>query len=357
MIVNRCLPWTCILAVGLAWAGGTWPVAADGRWNTVEIEGRDYLRVSDLARKFGMTRGEGREDPAEIAFRSEAYSLIVKAGSRQALIDGVRHWLSFPVLREEEGEGAVYLSLLDVNATVIPALEPRFVDSLSRVDTIVFDPGHGGADPGGRGYLGCERDYTLDVVKRTRRILEGRGVKVVQNRLSDFFIPLSQRPSMTKNYENPIFVSVHFNASPNRKARGFEIFALPPTGAPSQGSLSDPERDAEEYPNSAHEPASFVLANTMYQTLLGKMSGFDRGVKRARFSVLRHATVPAVLVEGGFLTNWGDARRIHDPAWRERLAAALADGIVAYVELANEKTVPKRAIDLNRKPTREFVEE
>ncbi len=87
------------------------------------------------------------------------------------------------------------------------------------------------------------------------------------------------------------------------------------------------------------------------------MPGFDRGVKRARFSVLRHATVPAVLVEGGFLTHRQEAGRIHDPDWREKLAAALAKGIVAYMELANEGKTPQRAIDLKRTPTVEFVKE
>ncbi len=211
-----------------------------------------------------MTRSATRVDPAKIGFAGEDYSLIVRIGSRQALIDGVRHWLSFPVLREGEGDSAVYISLLDLYSTVIPALEPKFVEGLRRVDTVVFDPGHGGDDPGGRGSLGCERNYTLDVVKRTRRLLEDRRVKVVQNRLGDFSIPLFRRPSMTKNYKNPIFVSIHFNASRNRQAHGFEIFALPPTGAPSQVARPNPETDAKVHPNSPHEPASFVLANTLY---------------------------------------------------------------------------------------------
>ncbi len=330
--------------------------AAPKPWKTTVIEKRPYVAMSDVAKAYALKPMSPRKDPKEIGFVGEKHAIIVKVGSRQSLIDGVRHWLSFPVLVKEEGKQA-YLSLVDLQTTVIPTLEPLAVSGIGKVKTIVFDPGHGGDDPGGIGLLGNERDYTLDLVKRTRKLLEAKGHKVVQNRLTDFRIPLQKRPTMTKNYEAPIFISIHFNAAHNPKANGFETFVLPPLGAPPQGAEPDEKADAEKHPNTPHEAASFVLANTIHQTLLGRKGEFDRGVKRARFSVLRHAEVPAVLVEGGFLTNKEEAKRIHDPAWRQRFAVALADGIAAYVKLANERTAPSRAIDLKRAPLDEFVPE
>lgn len=338
-----------VCLIGLANATGAPKV-----WKTTEINERPYVAVSEVARAYTLLP-EPRKDEKEKGFKGTNHTLVFKIESRQSLIDGVRHWLSFPVLTKNEGSEA-YLSLVDLQSTVIPVLEPGSV-KIGPVKTVVFDPGHGGDDPGGIGILGVERDYTLDLVKRTRKLLEAKGIKVVQNRLTDFFIPLHKRPSMTKNYQSPIFVSIHFNAAYNNKANGLEIFSLPPLGAPPHGAEPDKKPDEEEHPNTPHEAASFVLANTIHQTILGKMTTFDRGVKRARYSVLRHAEVPAVLVEGGFLTEKEEAKRIHDPAWRQKLASALADGIEVYIKLANEKKLPSRAIDLARKPTEELVPE
>lgn len=337
-------------------ATGTGCLAATGAWETTEIDGRKYVAAADLAEAYGMTPMPDREEPREIGFQGEEHSLIVKIDSRQAILDGARHWLSFDAKRGDDGE--VRVSLTDVQSTVVPAFEPGSVKEIRSVKTVVFDPGHGGHDRGARSAFGTEKDYALDIVGRARRILEGRDIKVVQTRLSDFFVGLSQRPSMTKNYEDPVFVSIHLNAASwNPLAGGLEIYALPPSGAPSTGKPGDSRRDSRAQPGDPHTPASFLMANTIYHTLLGKMDGFDRGVKRARFSVLRHAKVPSVLIEGGFLTNPEEAKRINSPAWRDQFAEAIADGIEAYMKLANEGAAPPSAGDLGREPTDEFVPE
>jgi hypothetical protein len=98
---------------------------------------------------------------------------------------------------------------MDINATLVPAMSPLTVKPIGEVKTVVFDPGHGGHDHGGRSAYGYEKDYNLDIVKRARRILEAKKVKVVQTRLSDAFVDLSERPEMIEDYDKPIFVSVH----------------------------------------------------------------------------------------------------------------------------------------------------
>jgi len=181
-------------------------------------------------------------------------------------------------------------------------------------------------------------------------------VKVVQSRLSDFFISLSERPTMTDNYKDPIFVSVHFNSAEWKpSANGIEVYALPPPKLPITGKAPDPILDRRKCEGNAIEPASFVLANILHHTLLGKTGGFDRGVKRARYSVLRHSNVPSILIECAFLTNEQEAKNIHSSAWREKFAQAIADGILAYMELANQKQLPPRAWNYSRKSTDEFV--
>jgi N-acetylmuramoyl-L-alanine amidase len=228
--------------------------AAPPNWKTTKIEEREFVALNEVAAALGMKRSEKRADPLEIGFESDAHSLIVKLGSRQAIIDGVRHWFSFPIPKEEGKKGRLYISLIDLKSTVIPALTLK-IEGLGPVKTVVFDPGHGGHDPGAIGAFGKEKDYALDIVKRTRRILEGRGIKVVQSRLSDFYVKLSDRPAMTKNYDDPIFVSIHLNGSTNRNASGFEIFAFTPSGAPATGRAPSPKGDAEIESATPNEPS------------------------------------------------------------------------------------------------------
>ncbi len=151
------------------------------------------------------------------------------------------------------------------------------------------------------------------MVGRVRRKLRAAGLRVVQSRDSDVFIPLEARPALARKYRNAIFVSIHFNAARRESAAGLEIFAIAPQGAPPTGQRQPEARDCQHENGHALEPVNLVLATTLYQTVLGKLSSFDRGVKRSRFAVLREATVPAVLIEGGFLTEPTEAARSPPP--------------------------------------------
>ena len=345
---------TCLFGIAIGLAFTAVPLQSAPR--TTTIDGRGYMAVEDIAAAYGMKAMSKRKDSKEVGFAGNGHALMVKIDSRQGIIDGIRHWFSYPA--RKDARGTAYLSFLDVESTIKPTYDPRAAGKVPPVKTVVFDPGHGGHDHGSRSTYGREKDYALDVVGRARKVLESRGVKVVQTRLGDTFVNLSERPVMTKNYKDPIFVSIHFNSASWRPAAsGFEIFALPPRGAPSTGGKPQPLKDSATSNGTPHEPASFVMANAIYNTLIGKMPLFDRGVKRSRFSVLRNARVPAVLIEGGFLTNPEEARNIHSPEWRQKYATAVADGIMAYMAYANKGTMPPRSVGLERTPTNEFVPE
>lgn len=322
-------------------------------WQTVSVEGREYVTLASLAAELGL--GTPVSSANEFSLTGTGGSLVVKTGSRQALINGVRHWLSYPT-QAQEASGLV--SKVDVEKTIKPALQPLSVKGLPPVTTVVLDPGHGGYDRGARSTLGVEKDFALDVVNRVRKRLEKAGVKVVQSRLGDTFIALEARPAMTRKYPNPIFVSIHFNSGDsNPAANGLEIFAIAPLGAPPTGQREPQARDRRREPGHALEPANFVLANTIYHSLLGKMSSFDRGVKRARFVVLKEATAPAVLIEGGFLTNAAEAARIASPVWRDAYADAIVAGILEYKKLAEQGVAPKRVTEFGKPGTSGFVPE
>ncbi len=322
-------------------------------WDVVALKGQEYITLESLAATLAL--GTPAKTGADISLAGEGRTLLVRLNSRQAIINGVRHWLSYPV--QPRGDSAL-VSRVDVEKTIQPALQPLSVKGLRPVSTVVLDPGHGGHDRGAKSSFGFEKDFTLDVVNRVRKRLEKAGLKVVQSRLSDTFIPLESRPAMTKKYPNPIFVSIHFNSADwNLAANGLEIFAISPLGAPPTGQGQPQARDRMREPGHALEPVNFLLANTIYHSLLGKMPSFDRGVKRARFVVLKEASVPAVLIEGGFLTNSSEAAKIASPAWRDAYADAIVAGILEYKKLAEQGAAPRRITDYGRAPTTQLVPE
>lgn len=347
----RCrMLWLPLVIAGFSCLNGS---AGGAEWKTTLINEMGYVALEEFAGAFAMKPAKRRKGSGEIGFAGESHQLVVKTGTREVIVDGVRHWLSFPA--EKKG-GQAFISLMDINATLVPAMSPQTVKAIGKVNTVVFDPGHGGHDLGGKSAYGYEKDYTLDMVNRARRILEAKRVKVVQSRLSDAFVNLSERPKMIENYDHPIFVSVHFNSAEWKpSANGIEVYAMPPLGFPISGKAPDPILDRQKCAGNASEPASFVLANTMHHTLLGKTGGFDRGVKRARYAVLRHSDVPSILIECAFLTNSQEAGNVHNPQWREMFAQAMADGILAYMGLANKEVLPARAGDFGRKSTDEFI--
>jgi N-acetylmuramoyl-L-alanine amidase len=315
-----------------------WPGLA---WDVARFDGRDYVRTSEVAKFYGILptapAGEG-----ELIFYSERRSLAFRANTREVVINGLKHWLSFPVLFRN---GAHWVSRLDLSRTIEPALRPRLAARPGRVRVVVLDAGHGGRDKGAIGPYQYEKNFTLDIARRVRDALEGHGLKVVLTRNSDVFTDLPVRARTANSHKNAIFVSLHFNAAANRAAQGFEIFAMTPRGAPSTQYEELSARDMIEERGNAHEVGSFLLASAIYHAMHGRVKMMDRGLKRARFAVLRLADMPGVLVEGGFLSNPVDARRIASPEWRTTYARAIAEGILAYVRLANKRIAPPLAAD------------
>jgi N-acetylmuramoyl-L-alanine amidase len=305
-------------------------------------EDPDYVTLASVLASYGLSTPaySGNE---ELSATGGSSSLTVRADSRQALINGVRHWLSYPV---RQAEGGLAISRVDVTRTLAPALRPEAVSGLRPVTTVVLDAGHGGHDRGALSPFGDEKDFALDVVGRVRRKLRAAGLRVVQSRDSDVFIPLEARPALARKYRNAIFVSIHFNAAGRQSAAGLEIFAIPPQGAPPTGQRQPEAHDCQQENGHALEPVNLVLATTLYQTVLGKLSSFDRGVKRARFAVLREATVPAVLIEGGFLTEPTEAAQIASANWRQQYANAIAvtSGTFLYVRRADACRLPSGEI-------------
>jgi N-acetylmuramoyl-L-alanine amidase len=194
--------------------------------------------------------------------------------------------------------------------------------------TVVLDPGHGGVQSGTRSVLdgSVEKIYTLDWALRLKSLLEQNGWKVLLTRTNDSELSLSNRVTFANNANADLFLSLHFNAAGGGTHQaGLETYCLTPTGMPStltRGYVDDP---AEVLPNNAFDDENVRLAAALHRSILGVNGGLDRGLRRARFmTVLRGTECPAVLIEGGFLSNPDEAARIADPMFLQKLAEVVA---------------------------------
>lgn len=170
--------------------------------------------------------------------------------------------------------------------------------------TVVIDPGHGGHDKGGQWGLVYEKHLALDTSVRLESELKKRGIRTVMTRRSDYFISLPERVRIASRYSDAIFVSIHYNYTWKQHVSGIETFY--------------------------HSPQSAKLAYEVHNGMLRKVRCVNRGVKFARYYVIRNASCPSILVEGGFVSNAGERERMKAAWYRQALAEGIADGIVRY---------------------------
>jgi N-acetylmuramoyl-L-alanine amidase len=216
-------------------------------------------------------------------------------------------------------------SVLD-DPTLDPVLYPHKSDA--RVQTICLDPGHGGKDSGKAQGHNYEKKYTLLLARETEDLLKEQGFKVVMTRTSDEMIELPDRPQIAASKGADLFVSMHYNAA-DSGVHGVEVFCMAPPGINATDDGGGKSYHPTE-PGNAHDDRNVLLAYNVQKSITHSLPLEDLGLKRSHFEVLRLARMPAILVEGGFLSNPADARNIYDSAFRKRMAKAIVDGIVAY---------------------------
>jgi N-acetylmuramoyl-L-alanine amidase len=164
---------------------------------------------------------------------------------------------------------------------------------------------------------------------RLRGLLATNGWKVILTRSNDADVSLADRVAIAERVDADLFLSLHFNsATPNRDLAGLETYCLTPTGLPSNLVRTYDDDLRQVYPNNAFDEQNFQLAFHLHKSLLQSLEITDRGLRRARFmGVLRGQNRPAVLIEGGYLSNTKEARKIDMPEYRQKLAEALARGL------------------------------
>jgi N-acetylmuramoyl-L-alanine amidase len=320
--------------------------------HAASINGQNYVPLAEWARGngfYGFTLNRGDE----IVLTNRAVRLVFDVDSHDAKINGVKVLLSFPVAN---AKGVPMIAQFDVDKTIRTLLFPsRYLDP-KKITTICLDPGHGGKDPGnhvGFGFFGhSEKTYTLLLALELRDQLKKLGFNIILTRTKDNYVELPARPALANKAGADLFISLHFNATQigQDTVEGPETYCITPVGVPSSNAQGESGDDGATMANR-YESKSLVFAYQMEKSLVRNLDVEDRGVRRARFAVLRDAAMPAILIEGGYMTNPTEGKKIYDAAYRKQMATAIVRGILAYQKLATPVVAPSATSSLYKVPS------
>ncbi len=262
--------------------------------------------------------------------------------------------LDIPAPRRDGGRVVFAEEAVTAVTSAVARMRSEAPEEGLRIGAIVIDPGHGGRQPGavgsrvvnGRELPLLEKDVVLRIALAVGERLQAAmpGKNVVFTRTDDTFVDLEPRAEMAnalqeESGEAVLYISIHANASVRTKARGFEVWYLPPTYRRTLVQPEDTGTDPtlSKIVNSMLEEEisveSVVLARDILQGLDGKIGSRSQndGLKEEAWSVVRNSRMPAVLVEVGFITNPGEAALLSDPAYLQDIAEGLYNGIVAFI--------------------------
>jgi N-acetylmuramoyl-L-alanine amidase len=296
----------------------------------IRVEDRDYVSFANVAQFYRFPQFS--QVSRTVSLRDDRRGIRAQAGTSEFYINGVRFFSDFPLVARQDQN---LISAVDVAKIIEPVLRPNKINGAKQIDTVVLDPGHGGEDSGTAGPWGNEKNYTLDVALTARENLLRAGFKVEMTRSDDEAVSLEQRVALANKFPNAVFVSIHFNSASG--ASGLESYALAPAGVPSNASTENhlSSVDTQWYQGNAQDAANIALTAAVHASILSRVSLFDRGVRHARFHVLRDVKIPAVLVEAGFLNDPVEAAHIATASYRQQLGLAVAAAVTNYNRAVN----------------------
>jgi N-acetylmuramoyl-L-alanine amidase len=341
-------------ALALAILAACFAAHSRAAFETAKIDGVTYLDAVALGESFGL-HAYWTEPGKGLLLQNAVTRLEFEVNQREAIFDSRHVFLGNPPVYHQR---SVWISLIDAKELLWPLL------SLGRerpppVHTIVIDPGHGIPDNGAENkHLGLkERELTLDTAFKLKKILEAQGYKVVMTRTTDYGISpdkkldLRRRAEITAEVKADLFISIHFNSAGQYVAgenvagvHGTETFRFTPRyQIPLRRSVHRPEDD-DPNPGDKNDKLNALLGYCIECAVLDGIGSYDRGLRHDQIAVLRLAPCPAVLVEGGYLTNDAEARKLATPTYRQQLAEAIANGVRAYVNLGPSPALPPVAV-------------
>jgi N-acetylmuramoyl-L-alanine amidase len=327
--------------------------------------GFQYLPLTRVCDLYGL---KYKWDPivrtATITERSG--TVVLRDGSDRILVNGSMRRIERPAVLSG---GTLYVPVSFARTCIAPmaqgpaAVAPVEAPPVQQrpkkfsINTIVLDTGHGGRDVGalGKRLQIQEKEVALSLSRKIKSILESRGIRVIMTRADDTFIPLEKRVDIANKSCADIFVSVHFNASRSKSLRGFECYYLSNATDDNARALEAFEDSSLKLSDGADAMRSSRLDKTLWDMTLtenrmesGELANYicksvessfiikNRGVRTARFYVLKHTHIPAVLVEAGYLSNPSEEEMITRTRFIDTMAQSIASGILRYKDRYEE---------------------
>ncbi|MEW6157404.1 MAG: N-acetylmuramoyl-L-alanine amidase [Verrucomicrobiota bacterium] len=295
----------------------------------VILPAQEWISLGDWAKTNGWpapNRIRGGAEPV-YSLTTDLGTFAITIGQRMATFDGFAFGLGFGP-RLVDGQPCIHG--LDARKNFHPLLT---LPSLQYPENpiLVIDAGHGGENTGAKSSLAdrYEKEFTLDWALRLRPMLEREGWRVFLTRTNDIDLSLSERIAFADQVQAHLFLSLHFNAVDSESGAaeysGLETYCLTPAGMASNLTREFEDDPARSFPNNVFDAENLQYSFRLHRALVELTGRKDRGVRRARFmGVLRGQNRPAVLLEGGFLSNPAEARLISSGEYRQKLAEAVA---------------------------------
>lgn len=307
------------------------------KWKTVIHLDQKYIQSSQIPDfyseyKFQKKATKGGRVRYESQSRKVKIDFII--GSQEVFLNDVKFHFSYPVVYKN---GKVLVSQIDLVKLLHPLLRPSTVPYDRMLTTIIIDPGHGGKDTGTVNNYGQEKNYTLDLARKLKTLLENLNFTVILTRTDDYHTTLLTRVEIANSYENAIFISLHFNAGGAGRASGIETFSLSPLGVAHYGKDLK-KSDFQEKAGNQQDTLNIALAAAVHGRTTRSLEAKDRGTRRARYTVLSGVKHPAILFEGGFMSHRLDAIKINNDSYLDAMARALFNGIVVYKNAMEGRT-------------------
>lgn len=279
-----------------------------------------YCALSDIARQHGL-KITNKNLNAYISGKGISFRFTIN--KKYGAYNSLNISYLFPVAKTKSG---FYISTQDYRNVILPLIQRANLRSHA-IKTICIDPGHGGVDSGAKGRKYLEKNIALAVAKKVGALLQQRGYRVIYTRNRDTTLTLDQRSSIANKYGANLFISLHCNAAKNKSISGIESFCMTPAGA---ASTYDTKPRLTRYNGNSYDRNNFRLCHEIHRSLIANMKPIDRGIKHARFAVLRGVKCPGVLIEMGFISNIREEANMGSVIYQDKLAKNITNGIIRY---------------------------
>ena len=285
------------------------------------------VSLSYIARLYSM---KSTASGKKVVMKNKWNTLEVETNSRRAWINGIMVWLHHPC-RKSGLSWAV--KEVDFKKGIDPIMRSYAHVPTKIPRVVVLDPGHGGKDAGAIGSRKVyEKKVVLSIANRVKGHLEANKIAVRLTRTTDVFPSLQDRSDFAAKVGADLFISIHADGAGDPSAHGVETFIMTATGCDSSNFYGQPG-DKTAGKGNQYDAANAVLGFSIQSNLIKTSKRSDRGLRRARFHVLKHAPCPAVLVECGFVTNPEEEALMIDANYRESVARGISNGVLGYFTL------------------------